>query len=450
MLLPESIDVAAGLVFIYLLMSVLATTAREAVEGFFKSRARNLERGLIELLCNLPKEHKLRFDRKSGDKLHGFEFLEGFYSHPLIMTLYRGNYKPPTRRRFFEGRKLPSYIPAEHFAFVVLDMISEKGGQTQSGRIDPQAVLNATNNLNNPRLAKVVQLAVNTADGDMNKARTFLEQWFNATMDRVSGWYRHETQTILFWFSLIACVVMNVNTVVIADTLYRSPSLRKAVEASAQQYYTDTAAKGVEATASLDNPLSRLGLPLGWNATTMDSMQHLFRFCGNDTPLHDNRKCPPSKEPTTPAPDFRADRPDQWWHNTQLAVGRTVEIFTNAYNGTPTLGDNALFNVLPMIALVSGWVMTAFAVTLGAPFWFDVLSKLMTVRSTFKGGAPPPASTFTPLQPFADETTMRVITLPTSSATTTTATAPALTAVPAQAVEADDALPDPSLRPRDY
>ncbi|UDF04431.1 hypothetical protein [Asticcacaulis sp. AND118] len=450
MLLPESIDVAAGLVFIYLLMSVLATTAREALEGFCKSRARNLERGLIELLCNLPNGHKLRFDPKSGEKLHGFEFLEGFYNHPLIMTLYRGHYKPPPRRRFFEGRKLPSYIPAEHFAFVVLDMIGEKGGQVQAGRLDPQAVLDATNNLNNPRLAKVVQLAVNTADGDMNKARTFLEQWFNATMDRVSGWYRHETQTVIFWFSLVACVIMNVNTVVIADTLYRSPSLRKAVEASAQQYYTDTAVKGVETTASLDNPLSRLGLPLGWNATTMESMQHLFRFCGNDTPLHDNRKCPPSKEPSTPAPDFRADRPDQWWNNTQLAVGRMGEIVSNAYYGTPTLGDNALFNLLPLLALISGWVMTAFAVTLGAPFWFDILSKLMTVRSTFKGGAPPPGSNFTPLQPNPDEERMRVITLPASSAITTAAS-PALAApVPVLVSEADDALPDPSLRPRDY
>jgi hypothetical protein len=30
--------------------------------------------------------------------------------------------------------------------------------------------------------------------------------------------------------------------------------------------------------------------------------------------------------------------------------------------------------------------MTAFAVTLGAPFWFDILSKLMMVRSTMKPG----------------------------------------------------------------
>ena len=31
-----------------------------------------------------------------------------------------------------------------------------------------------------------------------------------------------------------------------------------------------------------------------------------------------------------------------------------------------------------------GWLLTAFAVSFGAPFWFDLLSKFMTVRSTLK------------------------------------------------------------------
>ena len=33
---------------------------------------------------------------------------------------------------------------------------------------------------------------------------------------------------------------------------------------------------------------------------------------------------------------------------------------------------------------VVGWILTAFAISLGAPFWFDVLNKIMVVRSTVK------------------------------------------------------------------
>jgi hypothetical protein len=36
------------------------------------------------------------------------------------------------------------------------------------------------------------------------------------------------------------------------------------------------------------------------------------------------------------------------------------------------------------IILIAGYLATAFAVMLGAPFWFDLLSKLMVVRSTVK------------------------------------------------------------------
>lgn len=33
---------------------------------------------------------------------------------------------------------------------------------------------------------------------------------------------------------------------------------------------------------------------------------------------------------------------------------------------------------------VAGWLFTAFAATLGAPFWFDVLNKIMVIRATVK------------------------------------------------------------------
>ena len=33
---------------------------------------------------------------------------------------------------------------------------------------------------------------------------------------------------------------------------------------------------------------------------------------------------------------------------------------------------------------IIGWLITAFAACLGAPFWFDALNKLMVVRSTVK------------------------------------------------------------------
>jgi hypothetical protein len=377
-LLPESLDVAAGLVFVYLFMSVLATVAREAFEGFMKRRSRNLEKGLIELLCDQPAE-KTGPKRKGKKTLEGYEVLQSFYDHPLIMSLYRGRYTIPPKRHFLQGRSMPSYVPSSHFAYVILDMLSERGGQGTDQGVNLNAVMEGSRQLGNPRLARMVQFAVSNAGGDAEKARLFLENWFNATMDRVSGWYRLETQTFLFWVSLVACVVLNVNTVVIADALYRSPTLRKGVEVAAETYYQKHAAGQLQ-TGELqtlgNNPLNELGLPLGWTQQTRDAMARLFA-------REEARAVDPQAMALL---DVTAKDEKGWTGQAASSINSAWQEVVNFYYGTPGLGDNTLFNFLPFVSLIMGWVMTAFAVTLGAPFWFDVLSKLMVVRSTFKPG----------------------------------------------------------------
>ena len=37
-----------------------------------------------------------------------------------------------------------------------------------------------------------------------------------------------------------------------------------------------------------------------------------------------------------------------------------------------------------LLRLLAGWLITAIALSLGAPFWFDTLNKFMVVRGTVK------------------------------------------------------------------
>jgi hypothetical protein len=199
------------------------------------------------------------------------------------------------------------------------------------------------------------------------------------------------------------------------------------------------------------NPLSALDLPLGWNDTTIDTMNHLFRFC--DSPWsasHTPGNCRTSEIPVTPMPDWSKGSIGanlvQTWRNISERV-------VNLYRGTPSLGDNALFNILPLISLIMGWLMTAFAVTLGAPFWFDILSRLMTVRSTLKpkdGGSG--VTGFDGLAAFTDAFKPAATGNGASSVTAQLAYQPSLVASsgsgPSDDLAALRAL-DPAQRPRD-
>ena len=46
-----------------------------------------------------------------------------------------------------------------------------------------------------------------------------------------------------------------------------------------------------------------------------------------------------------------------------------------------TAPKDATFSALTVLA---GWIVTALAISFGAPFWFDTLNRFMVVRSTVK------------------------------------------------------------------
>ena len=51
-------------------------------------------------------------------------------------------------------------------------------------------------------MQRAILLAIDTAEGDLQKAQANLEAWYDSTMDRVSGWYKRSTQWILFAIGL--------------------------------------------------------------------------------------------------------------------------------------------------------------------------------------------------------------------------------------------------------
>jgi hypothetical protein len=90
----EILDVALGLVFIYLLLSLIASAVREAAEMVIKARAVHLERGIREMLQDPT----------------GAEWACKIYTHPYVSSLFKDTYN--RKRTRWVGWNLPTYIPA--------------------------------------------------------------------------------------------------------------------------------------------------------------------------------------------------------------------------------------------------------------------------------------------------------------------------------------------------
>lgn len=117
------LDVAIGLTFIYALLSIVCSAAKESLEAWLKTRAKNLEKGLREMLQD---------PNATGA-------CKKLWNHPLISALFPGEYgdKPATHRNFWFGTSnLPSYLPTKVFSRAMMDILFGATNPATEGDVD--------------------------------------------------------------------------------------------------------------------------------------------------------------------------------------------------------------------------------------------------------------------------------------------------------------------------
>jgi hypothetical protein len=348
MLNSETLEVAIGMAFLFLLMSIICTAVKEWLEGMLKWRAMDLERALRTLL-----------DDQDGTTT------AYLFRHPVIDSLFEGRYDPAHLRdkwltfvksarymRWSQRRQLPSYIPAEHFATAFLDLVArgpvaESGSDDQgatSYRFTIESLRERAAALSSPHLRRTVLSAIDHSAGDLERLRLNIQRWFDGTMDRASGWYKRRTQTVLFTLGLLVAGVLNVDALHIMERLTSDKTFRDAgvTEASGAQA-PDESASTVARIRATRQEIQNVAMPVGWSQVERPTPP------GVDLPAWIT--IVPEQLCKAPEPEKCNLRSDTWHRLVRIALG---------------------------------WLITAFAVMLGAPFWFDVLNKFMVIRSTVK------------------------------------------------------------------
>jgi hypothetical protein len=324
------LEVAIGIIFVFLLISMICSAIREGIEGWLKARAAFLERGIRELL----------HDR------HAVGIARSVYTHPLIYGLFLDDYRPRVSSRpltaLARGDNLPSYIPSRNFALALLDIAARGTGPhgSASNPSTPELSLALARanvlNVENGAVQRVLLGAIDTAQGDLERAVANIAVWYDSAMDRVSGAYKRATQKLLFGIGLTVAVVLNVNTIAIAHHLFRDDIERASLVARAESVARDTSfvrGGGVAQYARARAALDSVRLPIGWD-------------------------------------DMELTGP---WR---------TSLVRDASGSVRTVRELRLWQYVfePLV----GWLLTALAAMLGAPFWFDLLNKVMVVRSTVK------------------------------------------------------------------
>jgi hypothetical protein len=343
------LDVVIGVVFVYLLLALLCTTVNEMIAGLTKRRAQFLDQA-IERLFN-----------DSATK-------ERFYETPFVRGLASKDPQRPPRQKLLDkalGRPpepRPSYIPSDVFALAVRDMIT---GTTDS-TMDLSAVQKGLISTGGPEFQRALTVMIDESK-DVPALDRHLQRYFDEAMDRVSGWYKRNAQSWSLALAVLITLVVNADTLRITHTLWTNPTARAmAIEAAYARRDMDPPPDLLPMVVYTDGDEPEKGTPVEFSLTAREQeLMASLTGWGPDWADYSRRVAELRAARSAGAVAAGADPPPV----PRLTIRDHLRLFSDW-----------LVTLLWRHGI--GWLLTALAVSIGAPFWFDTLARFMNVRST--------------------------------------------------------------------
>jgi hypothetical protein len=242
--------------------------------------------------------------------------------HPLIYGKVSS-----VRKGFLPARPFPSYMNPKTFALTLLDTVAPppKDAQVPSHDVLARAREYALKPDTPDSIQRPLLAFLDQAGNDVARFRKSVETWFELTMDRVSGWYKRRSQIALIVIALVVTLLANADAVQVGRALWNDDAVRSAVVAQAQQAVD----KG-QATPDVGKGASQAADTLSQQVSDVKSLGLPLGW---------------STDPKDP----------RWFDSGWGAAGK-----------------------------VFGLIATTLALTLGAPFWFDLLGRVSRLRTTGK------------------------------------------------------------------
>ncbi|MEL6969781.1 MAG: hypothetical protein AAFZ63_13980 [Bacteroidota bacterium] len=174
-------------------------------------------------------------------------------------------------------------------------------------------------------LRNVLNQLLRDSDNELDQFKLNIQKWYNDVMDRASGWYKRYAQKILIWVGVLIALVFNADTFSIYSRLASDPATLQQVVAMAESYVQtqeETLVRPVDPSFE----------------QSLNTLQDLV-----DNEINTVRS--------------------------PLGLGWAEADFSD-------------YGVYDWLAKILGYIVTALAISLGAPFWFDLLRKIVNIRAS--------------------------------------------------------------------
>ncbi|HEX8517225.1 MAG TPA: hypothetical protein VF868_13595 [Bacteroidia bacterium] len=420
MLNNVALDVFIGLIFVFLIYSLLATVLQEIVARMLDLRSKNLVKAIRVMLEDRDEGHGGYLSRWLQHVWTNFthfrcafpkdSLAKAFYTHPTIKYLSQSSWSSK-----------PSYMGSYNFSTTIIKLLR---GKEFDGNTDQMELIKNTLFSEKPAISsgsgknrftatidpetheQLKQLFLDS-NKDINKFKLLLENWFNETMERASGWYKKQTQFLLFFLGLVIAMSFNADSIAIYNILSK--------DKKAREEFVQLASNSLSKYDTLQNQLIKVpvtdSVPIltkdstgnsdttGWTYKTTEKVllsdtalnqakQMLIEDIGNaNNVLGLGRDW---KDSCNSCKNIAVLVHEVDTNPSKANKKRLTQILSRNKDGVcpdkNCVVSRKCFQWHPLqrggMVTFIGWVISALGISLGAPFWFDMLSKIMQIRGS--------------------------------------------------------------------
>lgn len=318
----QILDLIIGMAFVYFLLSLICVALQEIKARWRNERSNNLKKWIYDTFQSEGKKNGEGDKNELGKKLWDNIIIDGLTQED----------------------KAASYIPKEVFVSALFDEIHynsddkkerKEGGKDDNGSTKEPYDFNSirdsieTSTLLPNRIKRVLRQIHSESYGNLESFKERLERWFENAMERNAGTFKKNAQKSVLVFSLIVTAALNVDSIKLIKYFYENPAEAARVADATEKMINDPKTK--QALDSIDS----------------QSVKSLIQSVN------------------TNIADLKRLKLPMGWD------GFTWRDFICSTRGWQSVS-------------IIGWLITAIAVSLGAPFWYDTLNKLVDLRSAGK------------------------------------------------------------------
>ncbi len=308
------------LIFIYWVLSLVTSEIQEIIASFFNLRGKNFRQSLMYILGENQNQNHLPITEKLYERFFNF---------------------------FLNKSTDKTKISSEKFAHALIKILKEilnyqNNKENPSAKFTVEEILDDINNSVLPEKLKLelsliiekTKKRLETTQIEFNSLTQEIEEWFDESMKYASQRYKEKSKLISFILGFILVIVFNVDTINIIDNLSKSEILVSTVSQSAievvQSNLDKSSCSEIESEENLDNCIHNIQSQINLALNGIDNL-----------PIGWNLSDP----------------------------------FSEQLNP---------FNITNLIQIIIGWLISTLAISMGAPFWFDIITNIINFKKEMK------------------------------------------------------------------